>query len=108
MQNVRVIYPPDRTGETTRQYDFEAPDGPAEDVCEVVYAEFNRGSRGGNEYISRQSLQERSLSVGDMVEIGTQTYVIDRFGTRTISPEGKAALLATTFSDRQLMENMPA
>lgn len=103
---VKVIYPPDVIGETsrfgtTRTYDFEAMNGSPSEVVEHVYREFNRVD--GNEHISRANLEERSLSVGDMVQLdGGETYVIDKFGSRVISPEGRQCLeTSSDFRARQ-------
>lgn len=62
-----------------------------ESACEKVWQEMNRGSLEGQEYISTEGLEVRSMCMGDVVRLSAvhsfpQTWVVDVVGFKKVNP----------------------
>lgn len=121
---IKVIYPMDdkpgsiyvpanRTKTRIWEYEIPAEDletmadngGEADSlaICEHVFRQFNHVD--GSEYISTagfDGLDERSFSVGDMVEIEGETFSCMTFGFRRIDAGKRAEMEGMTFEERAL------
>jgi len=89
-----INYAPDKL----RQFEWDAP-GPGEmEAREQAFREFNVVQEG-DPHIARQC---RSMSVGDVIEIGEKKYVCAHCGWKEISQEDFDRLSKVSFRDRDL------
>jgi hypothetical protein len=109
---IEVIYPLDQELDPkfgkTRIYEYEVPEyilevvTPGDDdvILSHIYREFNHVD--GTEYISIAAIQDRSMSIGDMIEFPEgKVYMVAPIGWREVNKDERAKIEAMDFRKRQ-------
>jgi hypothetical protein len=116
-----IIYPPDDPLHSlynkTRQYEYDIPPEvvheaitgsengglPAERLLSHIWRQFNHVD--GTEHITTANIQDRSMSVGDLVRFGAfqdTVFICLPVGWKRLEPSEVERVLKTDFVQRQL------
>lgn len=93
---LKVLILPFHPGDTTREFDWEAPAEKVDAALEEAFREFNVVEEG-DPHIDREC---RSMSVGDVIQAEGKTYICATAGWKEIPAERIESLKGMTFSER--------